>query len=162
AGQDVGIDLLIGADLIERAARRATGEPGRQLRAIARRLREDAEAGGARPEAADAALEPEPGRSLDQSPDRRVGVGYGRAAGAARVDTPQSIRRSGRWRTSTGWSRPQGDGAWRSHSISPSSAPPIIPLSRSIPSGSGAVPMDPCSTRRTRRRSTRTSIRWTS
>jgi len=78
AGQDVGIDLLIGADLIERAARRVTGEPGRKLRAFARRLREDAEAGGARPEAADAALDEELAALMKANPDRRFGSVYGR------------------------------------------------------------------------------------
>jgi starch synthase (maltosyl-transferring) len=78
AGQDVGIDLLIGADLVERTARRVTGEPGRKLRAFARRLREDAEAGGARPEAADTALDPELESLMKANPDRRFGTVHGR------------------------------------------------------------------------------------
>jgi starch synthase (maltosyl-transferring) len=78
AGQDVGIDLLIGADLVERGARRAPGEAGRKLRVFARRLREDAGAGGARPEAADVALDPELSNLMSLYPDRRFGIVYGR------------------------------------------------------------------------------------
>jgi starch synthase (maltosyl-transferring) len=42
AGQDISVDLLIGADLIERAAARATPEDSRVLLDCARRLRENA------------------------------------------------------------------------------------------------------------------------
>ncbi len=52
--------------------------------------------------------------------------------------------------------------AWRSRSISPSSARPTTPGSPSTPSGSTAAPTAPSSTPRTRRRSTRTSSTSTS
>jgi len=41
AGQDVAVDVLIGAGLIERAAERATGEDAKLLRNWAQKLRED-------------------------------------------------------------------------------------------------------------------------
>ena len=49
ARQDISVDLLVGADLIERAARRATGEDARTLDNWARRLRasKGAESGAA-------------------------------------------------------------------------------------------------------------------
>ena len=49
AAQDISVDLLVGADLIERAARRASGEEAKALDNWARRLRENkgAESGAA-------------------------------------------------------------------------------------------------------------------
>jgi starch synthase (maltosyl-transferring) len=55
AGQDVHVDLLIGAELIEAAAARATGEDAGRLRQWARRIREEKEV----QTATSLALEPE-------------------------------------------------------------------------------------------------------
>jgi starch synthase (maltosyl-transferring) len=68
AGQDVSADLLVGADLVERAARRARGD-GRDLRARARRLRAGDVVAG---------LEPELASLMRRHPDRRLATGYGR------------------------------------------------------------------------------------
>jgi starch synthase (maltosyl-transferring) len=74
AGQDVGIDLLIGADYVERAALRAHGEPRRRLRKWAQRLRS---LPGDSQEAA-AALEDELAGLMSAHADRRQSAGYGR------------------------------------------------------------------------------------
>ncbi len=49
AGQDVHVDLLIGAELIEGAARRAKGEEADLLRKSARRVREEKATAGTGP-----------------------------------------------------------------------------------------------------------------
>src|SRR5512134_3936086 len=41
AGQDIAVDLLIGADLVEQAAQRAPGQDARELAQLAQRLRSD-------------------------------------------------------------------------------------------------------------------------
>ena len=72
AGQDVATDLPIGADLVERATRRATGEARRALRRAAERIR----AGG--PDAVEAALEPELLERMSAHPDQRLATSYER------------------------------------------------------------------------------------
>ena len=79
-----------------------------------------------------------------------------------RAATRRSSRSSARSTTSTGSSRRRGRTGSRSRSTSPSRRRPIIPTSRSIPSGSATGPTARSSTPRTRRRSTRTSTRSTS
>jgi starch synthase (maltosyl-transferring) len=89
ANQDVAIDLLAGADLVEAAARRAKGEPGRMLRAFAKRLRtEDSE------QAVDAALSDGLLELMDTFPDRRQATTYGRKL-AVEVDRERA--RFGAW-----------------------------------------------------------------
>jgi starch synthase (maltosyl-transferring) len=73
AEQEVSTDLLIGADLVERAARRA-GADARTLRDAARLLRSGA---GSR-EGVEAALDPELSAVMERHPDRRHTVTYGR------------------------------------------------------------------------------------
>ena len=46
AGQDVAIDLLIGAELVQRASMRASGAAAQQLRAWATMLQDDRRTGG--------------------------------------------------------------------------------------------------------------------
>jgi len=72
AGQDVHVDLLIGAELIAEAAMRATGDDAVLLRDWARRLRETKD----RPEGADIALEEEPLGILQRYPDRHLASRY--------------------------------------------------------------------------------------
>ena len=72
AGQDVHVDLLIGAELIGEAAMRATGDDAVLLRDWARRLRETKD----RPEGADIALEEEPLGILQRYPDRHLASRY--------------------------------------------------------------------------------------
>jgi starch synthase (maltosyl-transferring) len=77
AEQDVSTDLLIGADLVEAAARRARGEGGRALRAFAKRLR-------AGDEDSVAAATSEGLRELMEAhPDRKLATSYGRDLGVA-------------------------------------------------------------------------------
>jgi starch synthase (maltosyl-transferring) len=73
--QDVAVELLVGAELVEAAARRAKGEPGRILRGFGKRLR----AGG--PEAAEAALSDGLQELMDAYPDRRQATTYPRQLG---------------------------------------------------------------------------------
>jgi starch synthase (maltosyl-transferring) len=73
AGQDVGVDLLAGAELVERAAARATGEDRRTLRKTAKTLRE-----GSHTKAVAAALDPDLLEAMDRWPDRRLGTTYDR------------------------------------------------------------------------------------
>jgi starch synthase (maltosyl-transferring) len=70
ADQDVGVDLLVGADLVARAARRATGEPARRLRSYALDLLSPGDAAVA------AALDPELADLMDAYPDRRFQRSY--------------------------------------------------------------------------------------
>jgi starch synthase (maltosyl-transferring) len=75
AGQDVGVDLLIGAELIEEASRRAHGADARKLRAAANALRvetTDVE------ERVQAALAEDLLLLVTSHPDRRNAARYGR------------------------------------------------------------------------------------
>jgi starch synthase (maltosyl-transferring) len=72
AGQDVHVDLLIGAELIGEAAMRATGDDAVLLRDWARRLRESKD----RPEGADIALEEKSLGILQRYPDRHLASRY--------------------------------------------------------------------------------------
>ncbi len=72
AEQDVSVDLLVGADLVTRAARQATGEPARRLRSYARELLSPGDA------AVVAALDPELADLMDDYPDRRFQSAYAR------------------------------------------------------------------------------------
>jgi starch synthase (maltosyl-transferring) len=72
AGQDVHVDLLIGAELIGEAAMRATCDDAVLLRDWARRLREAKD----RPKGADIALEEEPLGILQRYPDRHLASRY--------------------------------------------------------------------------------------
>ena len=108
------------------------------------------------------------GRSFRKGPNNTLTPGPddpGQSVGdrlRGRADTRRSIPSSARSRTSTASSTGAAASASRSRSTSPSSARPTIRTSASIPSGSGTGPTAPSSTPRTRRRSTRTSIRSTS
>jgi starch synthase (maltosyl-transferring) len=66
AAQNVEPDLVIGAELVARTARLATGEPARKLRAFAQALRSPEEG------AAAAALDPELAELMGAYPDRRL------------------------------------------------------------------------------------------
>jgi len=92
AGQDVKLDLLTGAELIEQAARRAKGEAASALRDHARQLRREAEE--APPAAIEHALEPELAALVEAWPDRRFATRYGRTLELA-VD--RRIARFGAW-----------------------------------------------------------------
>ncbi|HEX2030459.1 MAG TPA: alpha-1,4-glucan--maltose-1-phosphate maltosyltransferase [Actinomycetota bacterium] len=71
AGQDVGLDLRAGAELVDRAARRASGEDRRTLsRAAAALASPDAEV--------ELALDPAVGAAMARNPDRRHAVTYAR------------------------------------------------------------------------------------
>jgi len=72
AGQDISVDLLIGADLIERAAERATSEDGRVLLDCARRLRENAGSGSGAAIALDSQLV----KLIRQYPERDFATRY--------------------------------------------------------------------------------------
>jgi starch synthase (maltosyl-transferring) len=87
AGQDVSQDMLVGAALVERTARRASGASASSLRAWARRLRAASRASAhpvpdslAAEEPADQvdALAPELAELVRAWPDRRQAAGYGR------------------------------------------------------------------------------------
>ncbi|MBI4260556.1 MAG: DUF3416 domain-containing protein, partial [Actinobacteria bacterium] len=100
AGQDVRIELLEGADLIDQGARRATGPDGKALRRFARRVREGGRAGDDE-EGADAveagieaALDPEVDALMAANPDRRFAGGHGREL-VVRVD--RELARFGAW-----------------------------------------------------------------
>jgi starch synthase (maltosyl-transferring) len=69
AGTEEPVDLLIGAELVEAAARRARGEDGRALRRFAARMRA---------EDAAAALEDELADAMARTPDRSGAVTYER------------------------------------------------------------------------------------
>jgi starch synthase (maltosyl-transferring) len=72
AKQDVSVDLLVGADLVEQAARRARGPDGTELRMWAKRFRENG------PEATGAALDETLAELMSAHPDRRLATTYGR------------------------------------------------------------------------------------
>jgi len=73
AGQDVDVDIEVGALLVEAAARRARGQPGRDLRAWAKRLREpDLD------RAVEAAMAEGLRELMDAHPDRRNATTYQR------------------------------------------------------------------------------------
>jgi starch synthase (maltosyl-transferring) len=73
AGQDVDVDIEVGALLVEAAARRARGQPGRDLRAWAKRLREpDLD------RAVEAAMAEGLRELMDAYPDRRTATTYRR------------------------------------------------------------------------------------
>jgi len=72
AGQDVSVDLLIGADLIERAAARATSEDTGALRKWAKRLRENA----SDPSGAAIALDSELLKLVQHYPEREFATRY--------------------------------------------------------------------------------------
>ncbi len=76
AGQDVSVDLLIGALLAEDAAKRARGADRRKLLSFARTLR-PGETHGV-PECATAALNGELGDLADRYPDRTLATRFGR------------------------------------------------------------------------------------
>jgi starch synthase (maltosyl-transferring) len=73
AGQDVAVDLEVGARLPESAARRANGQPGRDLRAFAKRLR-----GPDTKLAVETALSEGLRELMDAYPDRKQATSYGR------------------------------------------------------------------------------------
>jgi starch synthase (maltosyl-transferring) len=72
AGVDVGVELLVGADLVTRAAHAATGAAARRLRAFARDLQAPTDG------AVTAGLDPELAGLMDAYPDRRLQSGFGR------------------------------------------------------------------------------------
>src|SRR3984957_14444837 len=78
AGQDVHVDLLIGAELIEAAAARATGEDAGRLRQWARGIREEKDA----QTATSLALEEEVFRAVRRYPERQS---------AARCEKPFAV-----------------------------------------------------------------------
>jgi len=83
AEQDVSSDLEIGAELVERAAKRAKGEEGKRLRASAKRMREDAIGG------TDAALDPELVLLMGTFAERKPRVTYERTL-EIQVDAPNA------------------------------------------------------------------------
>ncbi|MGZ9138004.1 MAG: maltotransferase domain-containing protein, partial [Candidatus Deferrimicrobiaceae bacterium] len=76
AGQDVSVDLLVGALLAEDAAKRAKGADRRKLLSFARTIR-PGETHGV-PECATAALDEELGALADRYPDRTLATRFGR------------------------------------------------------------------------------------
>jgi starch synthase (maltosyl-transferring) len=74
AGQDIRVDLLIGAQLVEQAAARAEGEDALGLRRRAALLRET----GVIPAAQTAALDPELAATMDRYPDPEMESRYDR------------------------------------------------------------------------------------
>ena len=76
AGQDISVDLLVGALLAEDAAKRAGGADRRKLLSFARAIR-PGEARGV-PECATAALDGELGALADRYPDRALDTPFGR------------------------------------------------------------------------------------
>lgn len=74
ADQDVSVDLLIGAELVEQAMRRARGDARRRLRTWAERLRSL----GGNPEEVREALDEDLAELMAAHPDRRNGVRYDR------------------------------------------------------------------------------------
>src|SRR5205809_4290795 len=73
ADQDVAVDLEVGATLLESAARRAKGQPGRDLRTFAKRLR-----GTDATQAVETALSEGLRELMDAYPDRKQATAYGR------------------------------------------------------------------------------------
>ncbi|MEW6296600.1 MAG: alpha-1,4-glucan--maltose-1-phosphate maltosyltransferase [Thermodesulfobacteriota bacterium] len=76
AGQDVSVDLLVGARLVEEASHRATGEDARQLRTWAQRLRQGHAASLS--ERVELALAEELVALVGAYPDRRFALTYER------------------------------------------------------------------------------------
>jgi starch synthase (maltosyl-transferring) len=72
AGQDVSVDLLIGADLVETASRRAEGADADELGRWCAQLR----APGRARRRADRALDPALGQLMDRCPDRQTASTY--------------------------------------------------------------------------------------
>jgi starch synthase (maltosyl-transferring) len=70
--QDVSADMMVGAELVEQAARRARGPDGTELRMWAKRLRENG------PEAAGAALDDGLAELVAAHPDRRLATTFPR------------------------------------------------------------------------------------
>jgi starch synthase (maltosyl-transferring) len=73
AGQDVAIDLLIGAELVQRASMRASGEAAQQLRAWAAMLRDDHRA---LEERGRIALDEALWAAMQDHPDRALATAY--------------------------------------------------------------------------------------
>src|SRR5205823_5555872 len=114
AGQDVDVDIEVGALLVEAAARRARGQPGRDLRAwgstsctCRRSIRSSPRS--------------ERAGTIRWSRSRTTRGARGPSA-RRRAGTRRCTRTWGPWRTSTGWSRRRRTSAWRSPSTWPSSA----------------------------------------
>ncbi len=76
AGQEISVDLLVGALLAEDAAKRARGADRRKLLSFARTLRPGETRGV--PECATAALDEELGALADRYPDRTLATRFGR------------------------------------------------------------------------------------
>jgi starch synthase (maltosyl-transferring) len=74
AGQDVSMELLVGAEMLEATWRRAGGEPGKKLAECAKGIRALAPEHG--PEAARLALDPEIGQWMDRYGERRFSATY--------------------------------------------------------------------------------------
>jgi starch synthase (maltosyl-transferring) len=72
AGQEIHVELVTGAELIESAADRATGEDTERLRQWARRIRDAAD----KPYGADLALQQELFNLMDRYPDRNFATRY--------------------------------------------------------------------------------------
>jgi starch synthase (maltosyl-transferring) len=72
AGQDIRVEVLVGAALVEKAARRATASDGKRLAQWAKELREMAE----KVAAADLSLDEELAALAVQYPDRRLAARY--------------------------------------------------------------------------------------
>ena len=76
AGQDLSTDLLVGAQMVEEAADRATDDDARRLRSFAAALRETP--GVPTPDLLRRALDDGLARLMDAYPDRRFATRYGR------------------------------------------------------------------------------------
>ncbi len=76
AGQEISVDLLVGALLAEDASKRAKGPDRRKLLAFARSIRPGE--GRTVPECATAAVDEALGELADRYPDRSLATGYGR------------------------------------------------------------------------------------
>ena len=74
AGQEVAVDLLIGAELVQAASSRATGAAATRLRRFARDLRAGAGPGADQAAAVQAALSSELKTAMDAAPDRAGSV----------------------------------------------------------------------------------------
>ncbi len=70
ASQDVAVDLLIGAEIVEAATKRAKGPAGTRLKRFARDIRSGAVPGGDQAMAARAALSSELQTAMEVAPDR--------------------------------------------------------------------------------------------
>jgi starch synthase (maltosyl-transferring) len=90
AGQDVSVEILIGAALVEEAVHRAAGEAGRRLGEAAQRLRDK----GPLRERVEMALSPELGSWMGEYPDRRWATRYEKDLGVV-VDRERA--RFGAW-----------------------------------------------------------------